>query len=218
MKKHQGTRRPVSAGLALLAVAILSLVGCLPATSESVLKSGELERLEAGEVILDSCVKGSKLPLVQGKILIKSRPDRVWGIVINPREFAGKIQKHVRNFHFLKDTPRNSVLDCQVEVAAFLPRFNYVVESDYEPCKRIDFRRVGGALKDFRGYWLFEPRDNGSKTLVTYAMYLDPGFFVPQWIIRQGLKRELPETLDGIRSRAAELDIESNRALAHRAG
>ncbi len=215
LKKHQRLVPPVTLIVALLTVFLLS---CAAAWCESTLSAGDLQRLEAGEVLLDSDVQGSKLPLVQGKILIKSRPDAVWSIVVNPAEVAGKIQKHIKNFRFLRDTPQDSILDCQVEMASFLPRFNYVVESTYEPCKRIEFWRVGGALRDFRGYWLFEPRDHGSKTLVTYAMYLDPGFFVPQWIIRQGLKRELPGTLDGIRSRVVEVEVQANTAIVHRLG
>lgn len=217
LKKYQGDRRPIAAAIALFMVLACSLIICRPALSEQALAPGELERLEAGEVLLNSNIEGNKLPLVQGKILIKCHPDKVWNIIANPSE-ATKLQKHIKKYRFLKDTPRNSILDCQVEVATFLPRFNYVVESNYEPFKRIEFWRVGGVLKDFRGYWLLEARDNGSKTLLTYAMYLDPGFFVPQWIIRQGLKRELPETLDGIRCRVSEIEIEANNALAHHAG
>lgn len=214
LKKNQRHGSHVIRASACFFALAISILSCRPALSESILTSNEVERLEAGEVLLDSNVQGSKLPLVKGKILIKLAADKVWNIVANPIE-STKIQKHIKRFHFLKDTPSNSILDCQVEVASFLPRFNYVVESVYEPFKRIEFWRVGGGLKDFRGYWLFEPRDHGNKTLVTYAMYLDPGFFVPQWIIKQGLKRELPETLDGIRSRAEELEAETHRAVAH---
>jgi hypothetical protein len=39
-------------------------------------------------------------------------------------------------------------------------------------------------------------------------MFIDPGFFVPQWIMRQGLRRELPVTLNGIRDRALELEAQ----------
>lgn len=218
LKKYQGARRPLLRSFLLLSLFLLALsVYCSNvAYGQTALSDNELLRLEGGEVLLSSNIEGCKMPLVQGKILINTRPDKVWSIVVNPAEVAGKIQKHIKKFRFLKDTPHNSVLDCQVEVASFLPRFNYVVESSYEPCKRIEFWRVGGALKDFHGYWLFEPRDNGSKTLVTYAMYLDPGFFVPQWIIRQGLRRELPETLGGIRARAVEIDTRAHaHALVH---
>jgi hypothetical protein len=215
LKKYQGALRPLSGAFLLFAL-LLSAVLSQAVFAQTALSDIELQRLEEGEVLLSSNVEGCKLPLVQGKILIKSKPDKVWSIVVNPAEVAGKIQKHIKKFRFLRDTPHNSVLDCQVEVASFLPRFNYVVESSYEPCKRIEFWRVGGALRDFRGYWLFEPRDNGSKTLVTYAMYLDPGFFVPQWIIKQGLRRELPETLGGIRARVVEIDTRAHaHALVH---
>jgi hypothetical protein len=215
LKKHQGAISPV--GGIIVFFLLLAVTFCPAAFSETALSAADVKKLEAGEVLMDSTVEGSKLPFVQGKILIHSHPDKIWNIIANPLE-ATKTQKHIKKYRFLKDTPSNSVLDCQVEVASFLPRFNYVVESNYDPFRRIEFWRVGGALKDFRGYWLLEPRDNGTKTLLTYAMYLDPGFFVPQWIIRQGLRRELPETLDGIRARVIEIEVQANKAIAHRAG
>ena len=32
-------------------------------------------------------------------------------------------------------------------------------------------------------------------------MFMDPGFFVPQWLIREGVKNELPRTLSLIKKR-----------------
>src|SRR5271170_4485073 len=165
LKKHHGAHGPVEKSFVLLFALAVSFAACLPGLCEPAVTEQDLQRLESGEVLLDSMVKGSKLPLVQGKILIKSHPDKVWNIIANPNE-ATKLQKHIKSYHYLKDTPRNSILDCQVEIAAFLPKFNYVVESTYEPGKRIEFWRVGGVLKDFHGYWLLESRDNGKKTLL----------------------------------------------------
>src|SRR4029453_2271072 len=177
---------------------------CLPPLSP------EQERqLSGGEVLLDGSFDHRRSGIVEGKILINSCPDRVWSIVINPLEFANKIQKHLGQVRFIQQSLRSFVQECEIEVAAFFPRITYRVESSYDPVKRIDFRRVGGMIKNFHGYWLLEPRDSGKKTLVTYAMFIDPGFFVPQWIMRQGLRRELPQTLTGIRNRAHELEAES---------
>lgn len=211
LKKYHSGRAFRRLALGALSLVLLFLVAGQPLVASReltgpVLTREQERRLECGEVLLGGNVERRQCGMVEGKILINSRPDRVWSIVIDPLEFANKIQKHLRQVRIVKRTARTSLQECQVEVAAFFPRIRYEVESFYEPCKRIDFRRVGGMIKDFYGYWLLEPRDNGKKTLVTYAMFIDPGFFVPQWIMRQGLRRELPVTLNGIRDRALELE------------
>jgi len=196
--------------LLLVCLSLAVPAWCLPP-----LTSDQEYRLTAGEVLLDGSLDHLRTGVVEGKILINSCPDRVWSIVVNPLEFANKIQKHLRRVRFIQQSVNSSVQECEIEVAAFFPRITYRVESSYDPVKRIDFRRVGGMIKNFHGHWLLEPRDNGTKTLVTYAMYIDPGFFVPQWIMRQGLRRELPQTLTGIRNRAHQLERESTTAMVH---
>ncbi len=200
--------------LRTLPLLIVCFSVALPGWSHPSLSQEQEGRLYAGEVLLDGSIDHRRCGVVEGKILINSCPERVWSIVTNPFEFANKIQKHLRHVRFVHQTLRSSVQECELEVAAFFPRVTYRVESSYEPVKRIDFHRVGGMIKNFHGYWLLEPRDNGTKTLVTYAMFIDPGFFVPQWVMRQGLRRELPQTLTGIRKRAIELESESATAMA----
>jgi Polyketide cyclase / dehydrase and lipid transport len=79
-----------------------------------------------------------------------------------------------------------------------------VVESLYKPGEKIEFHRADGeaqSLKDFNGSWEIRSLDNGTKSALTYSMYMDPGFFVPQWLIREGVKGELPRTLSAIKKR-----------------
>ena len=207
LKKYHGSLRRLVLRILPLLTVCFSVAA--PGWSSPLLSPEQEGRLGAGEVLLDGSIDHHRSGVVEGKILINSSPERVWSIVINPFEFANKIQKHLRRVRFVEQTGRTSIQECQLEVAAFFPRITYQVESNYDPVKRIDFRRVGGMIKNFHGYWLFEPREHGTKTLVTYAMFIDPGFFVPQWIMRHGLRQELPQTLHGIRQRAIELEQES---------
>ena len=49
------------------------------------------------------------------------------------------------------------------------------------------------------------PAKSGTKTELIYCMYIDPGFPVPQWIIREGVKNELPKTLIALRQRVEKV-------------
>ena len=159
------------------------------------------ERLERGEVVVDLKNVGST-KYVEGRVVINESPDKVWPVMVNPFEFQGKISPRMKTVEVMSDQTNRSILKVTLDVL-LIPHFTYVVESLYDNGESIEFHRVGGMLKDFRGSWVMNPIDGGSKTELTYCMYIDPGFPVPQWIIREGVKNELPKTLMALRDRVS---------------
>jgi hypothetical protein len=157
------------------------------------------QRLQKGEVIVGIREIGSS-KFVTGTVLINEPPERVWPIMVNPFEFLNKISPRMKHLEVMKDQAEVSVLKITLDVV-LIPHFTYVVESKYENGARVSFRRVSGILKDFKGAWEVSPIDDGSKTALTYSMYIDPGFPVPQWVVREGVKCELPRTLEALRTR-----------------
>lgn len=186
-------RRVVSA---LVASFILSL----PTMAQGDADNDEQLRLARGEVVVDQQDVGPT-KFVVAKILIDAPPDQVWPIMTNPFEFQEKISPRMKQVKVVTDRADLSVLKVTVNVGFFLPSLTYSVESRYEPNERIDFKRVGGVVKDFKGYWAIIPIADGSKTEIVYSMYVDPGIPVPQWIVRAGVRDELPKTLLAMRER-----------------
>ncbi len=170
-----------------------------PAGDISIDKNKVRNRLEHGEVVVDLRDIGNT-KYVEGRVLINESPDKVWPIMVNPFEFQGKISPRMKAVEVMADQSNRSVLKVTLDVM-LIPHFTYVVESLYENGQSIEFHRVGGMLKDFRGTWVMNPIDGGHKTELIYCMYIDPGFPVPQWIIREGVKNELPKTLMALRQR-----------------
>ncbi len=164
-----------------------------------------MAKLNRGEVVVGlKCVGSQKF--VTGRIIIDQSPDKVWPIMVNPFEFRGRIAPRVKGVEVVTDQANLSVLKMTLDTAPipFLPQLAYTVESRYQQTERggrIEFKRIAGTLKDFRGFWDMSPADGGAKTELTYSMYIDPGFFVPQWIVREGVKGELPRTLLALKKR-----------------
>lgn len=161
--------------------------------------SGVQKRLERGEVVVSTNDDGTT-KYVTAQILINAPPDEVWPIMVNPFEFQGKISPRMKTVEVMADQANRSVLKVTLDVL-LIPHFTYMVESLYDGGESIKFRRVGGILKDFRGSWVMAPAAGGDKTELTYCMYVDPGFPVPQWLIREAIKNELPRTLISLRER-----------------
>lgn len=173
-----------------------------------------MRRLETGEIVVKSeDISGTKY--VVARILIDERADRLWPILVNPFEFERRICHRMKDVKVLTDQRNISVLDYKVGVVFPIPDLDYIVESHYNAPSRIEFKRVSGSFKDFRGFWELQPQDQGAKTEVTYSMYLDTGFPVPDWIVRQGVRSELPNVLSGLRERINELKHNGTAPTKH---
>jgi len=51
-----------------------------------------------------------------------------------------------------------------------------------------------------KGSWYLQ--SDGDYTIAHYAVDLAPGFWVPHWIVRAALRRDLPKMLRALRARA----------------
>ena len=208
-------RIPKIFGNRLIAASALVLLASNPLAARPVDPSIEYQRrLAQGDVVVGMQNDGDT-KLVTGKIVINQPPERVWPVMVNPFEFKGKISPRMKQVEVVVDKLNLSVLKVTLDMSFLFPNFTYVVESKYKNGERIDFHRVGGVLRDFKGSWAMSPIEGGNKTELTYSMYVDPGFFVPQWIVREGVKGELPRTLKGLRKRVDAVCAEREKLEEH---
>lgn len=193
---------------ALLWLSLLLFLDPGHATSEKSPLTAE-EKLASGQVVV-GLEEQERTKFVFGRIWIDEPPFKVWRILVNPFEFEGKICPRIKRVEVLVDRIDTSVLKCSVEVCWLVPSITYVVESRYLPCGRIEFRRLSGLPREFKGYWQTRPVAGGTRTEVTYCLYVNPGIPVPQWIIREGVKVELPRVLAGLKQRVKAVYTQDN--------
>jgi len=79
------------------------------------------------------------------------------------------------------------------------PAFRYVFRSDYEPGRRIRFRKLDGNLKTFEGEWDLTPLDGGQATRVRYQTRMAAPVFAPPMLVRAGLRKDTPRVLEALR-------------------
>jgi hypothetical protein len=158
------------------------------------------KRLKNGEVLVEA-VDGGKTKFVMARICIEQPPEDVWPILANPYEFENKICPRMKTVELISEKADSNVIKCGWNVCMLIPKITYTVESKFEQQKQVQFRRIGGTFKDFRGSWMLRPLDGGKSTEVLYSMFIDPGIPLPKWLVREALKNELPQTLIGLRER-----------------
>jgi hypothetical protein len=82
----------------------------------------------------------------------------------------------------------------------YVPKLTYVIRANYDPPSKVSIERVAGDLRTLRGSW--ELTTEGEYTVAHYTVDLAPGFWVPHWIVRSALKKDLPRMLRALRARA----------------
>jgi ribosome-associated toxin RatA of RatAB toxin-antitoxin module len=82
----------------------------------------------------------------------------------------------------------------------YAPRLVFEVRATYDQPSRVSIERISGDLRVLRGSW--ELQKDGDDTIAHYAVALAPGFWVPHWIVRAALRRDLPKMLRALRTRA----------------
>jgi hypothetical protein len=183
-----------------LIIAFVTLVLPAPLFADNNDNSTNVQaQLKRGDVVVSLKDIGNT-KYVTAQVLINAPPDQVWPIMVNPFEFQRKISPRMKTVEIVTDQSNRSVLRFTID-AILIPHFIYTVESLYDNRESIQFHSVAGMLKDCRGSWVMTPSAGGNKTELTYCMYVDPGFPVPQWMIREVVKGELPKTLTALRER-----------------
>jgi coenzyme Q-binding protein COQ10 len=162
-------------------------------------------RLAAGEIVVEPTTaldpahpRGG----VRAAVLIRARPEAIWSVMTDCAQtplFVPGLKRCRR----LEGAPDGRWEDIEQEIryAWYLPSVVYVFRADYERPRRIDFHRIRGDLKEEQGTWLLRATPDGSSTVVEYEMYLDPGFWVPQFVVSRTLRKDLPAALAGLRER-----------------
>jgi hypothetical protein len=81
-----------------------------------------------------------------------------------------------------------------------MPKVTYVIRASYDPPTRVAVERMSGDLRTLRGTW--DLQSDGAYTIAHYMVELAPGFWVPHWIVRSALRKDLPRMLRALRTRA----------------
>jgi len=82
----------------------------------------------------------------------------------------------------------------------YVPKLTYEFRASYDQPSRISIERLSGDLRVLRASWSFQ--EDGDFTVAHYTVDLATGFWVPHWIVRAALRRDLPKMLRALRSRA----------------
>lgn len=165
-------------------------------------------RLMAGEIVVETpTAVDPERPRGRARaaVLIRARPEAIWRVLTDCRQMLLFVPglKRCRRVAGAADGAWEDI-EQEIRYAWYLPTVVTVLRADYDRPRRIDFHRVSGDLRQEQGTWMLEATADGSGTVVGYEMTLEPGFWVPQFLVERSLRRDLPAVLAGLRARVEQ--------------
>jgi len=170
------------------------------------LSDSDWERLHAGDVVVQSRKVGGKR-WVEAAILISQTAEDIWRVMLDCAA-APEFVPNLRRCEVLDRADEGSweIIEHEVKYSWLAPKTIYQFKAEYAFPESIHFERISGDLKHLIGDWRLEANDDlGGAVLVSYSVYIDPGFFVPGFMVRRSLRKDLPDVMRALRHRVAEM-------------
>jgi ribosome-associated toxin RatA of RatAB toxin-antitoxin module len=166
------------------------------------LEEKEMARLSQGEVLVRSIE--SEKGFVQAAILLDAPVEKVWALILDCPN-APKFIPNLKSCVILERHEGWDLIEQRVRLSRLLPDIICRFRADYKAMQQIHFKSISGSLKELEGRWVFQRADGGGKTILFYSVYVNPGFYIPQWVVRLVLEADLPDLLISIRKHLSEL-------------
>jgi hypothetical protein len=170
----------------------------------SSLTAAELKRLKGGGVIAEGEVATDRPAAdIRAAVQIDAPPELVFRTLTDCAQ-ALRFVPHLKRCVVLGTAADRSWQEVEqiVDYGWLAPRAHYAFRAEYEGFERIRFSNLRGDFHENHGVWELRALEDGRQTLVTYRARIVPAFYVPRWMMRSMLKRDLPDLMRGLRARS----------------
>ena len=144
---------------------------------------------------------GEQSGTAHGTVRIHASREIVWSLITSCQESV-RIVPGLEACDVLETAPDQSWQRIRqvMNYSWLMPKVTYVIRASYDRPTRVAVERMSGDLRTLRGTW--ELTGDGADTIARYTVDLTPGFWVPHWIVRSALRKDLPRMLRALRTRA----------------
>ena len=158
-----------------------------------------LERLKAGEVILETTRTDESGGAAKIVVFIQAPVEAIWDVIYSC-ENAFIFLEGLKLCEVLEQTSDYTVTRQVVKKGWLIPTQDYSFRTEREPFKHAEFRLVEGNLKAMEGSWDFIAMPDG--VVVLHEIRIQPGVPAPRFIVRQLMRKGMPEMIACMRALA----------------
>jgi hypothetical protein len=153
---------------------------------------------------------GEQSGSAKATVRIHARREVVWSLITSCAEAVHLVPGLV-SCDVLETAPDRSWQRIRhvIDYSWYVPKLTYEIRATYDRPTRVSIERVSGDLRILKGSWVLQA--DGDYTIAHYAVDLAPGFWVPRWVVRAALRRDLPKMLRALRARAEAVQTRISR-------
>ncbi len=180
-----------------ITIALLLFAACAAPAADLAQESTQHGDIEVA-VSLDAAEQSGS---ASASVRIHARREVVWSLITSCAE-ALRLVPGLVSCEVMDTAPDRSWQRIRhvMDYSWYLPKLTYEFRASYDEPSRVSIERMSGDLRVLRGSWALQ--GDGADTIAHYAVDLAPGFWVPHWIVRAALRRDLPKMLRALRARA----------------
>jgi len=146
----------------------------------------EWNELLNGDVKVESIKNSLGIPGVRVLFVVSASRQKIWRALIDYDNFT-KIFAGIDKLQVLEEDQKGALVEFWID--AVIKNLHYVLSRKYtQEGVLIEWNRVSGDLKLIQGSWRIEQTAVPNKKLLIYESYVDIGYSVVTWAIRQGAK------------------------------
>jgi uncharacterized membrane protein len=142
--------------------------------------------------------------VVHASIDIAAPPAIVWAVIID----CNRAPKFVPNMESCRIVDRDPAKRWELRETVLnimlLPRIRSLSRNEFEPLRRMAFKRAGGDARIADGDWRLEPLAKGKATRLHYSAVLALNYSVPRFLVENAAARDFPTLLKGIERESLE--------------
>lgn len=177
---------------------------CAVPVCEATQHDSVMERLLAGEVILENSRTDESGGSARVMLLVRSSAERLWNIFMSC-DYAFVFVDGLEKCEVLQESAEYVQTRQVVDKGWWVPEMDYIFETRRTPYSHMEFKLLEGNLKTLEGYWDIEPVPEG--VLVTYEIRVRPKMPAPRWLVRRTIKNEMPGLVACIRGLAERASV-----------
>lgn len=137
---------------------------------------------------------GSDRKYVTMAKLFKATRSEIWE-VITDKEDTEKFLDGVIESRLVERNDKEIIFEQRTKVGGPKGSYLYTMKYILTPEVKAEFVYVKGEINDIGGGWYILEGPNPDYKLVVYALFIDPGGFAPQAVVRLGMRKTIPSTL-----------------------
>ncbi|MBS1993808.1 MAG: SRPBCC family protein [Cyanobacteria bacterium SZAS LIN-3] len=147
------------------------------------------------------------------RAVINASPEDVFAVIVDYKD-AGRLFSNLTKSEVVSRDEKNKTSNVSFSLKGIMNlwSFDYVLSIKENFPTRIDFKRVSGAFKRNEGYWKLLPLDNGRRTEVVYAKFIDAGLMVPPQVVAKQVRESTESVMLNLKQVAETSKIASHHS------